>query len=62
MVFTELLHSSMIRPAGPVEFHSAVETAIAAALDDMKLSADYHIVQLTIFSYFRIIDTNQKQN
>lgn len=52
----------MIRPAGPVEFHSAVETAIATALDDMKLSADYHIVQLTIFSYFRVIDTNKKQN
>jgi hypothetical protein len=62
MVFTELLLSDMIRPAGPIEFHSAVETAIADALDGMRLPTDYHIVQLAIFSYFRVIDTNKKQN
>lgn len=51
----------MIRPAGPIEFHSAVETAIADALEEMKLPTDYHIVQLAIFSYFRVIE-NKKQN
>lgn len=52
----------MIKPSGPVEFHSITETAIAVALDDMKLPADYYIVQLAIYSYFRTIDNNQKRN
>ena len=58
----EILLSDMIRPTGPVEFCSVTETTIAAALIEMNLPADYHIVQLTICSYFQVIDNNQKQN
>ena len=34
---------------------------LADALEEMKLPTDYHIVQLAIFSYFRVIE-NKKQN